>query len=44
MAKYKMHLLVCGGTGCKASSSDAIVEMLKKEVAANNLEIGRAHV
>ncbi|HPN23266.1 MAG TPA: NAD(P)H-dependent oxidoreductase subunit E, partial [Tenuifilaceae bacterium] len=38
MAKYKMHLLVCGGTGCKASSSDAIVEMLKKEVAANNLE------
>ncbi|HSA05269.1 MAG TPA: NAD(P)H-dependent oxidoreductase subunit E, partial [Tenuifilaceae bacterium] len=38
MAKYKMHLLVCGGTGCRASSSDAIVETLKSELAANGLE------
>lgn len=38
MSKYKMHLLVCGGTGCKASSSDAIAEKLKLELAANNLQ------
>ena len=38
MAKYKMHLLVCGGTGCRASSSDAIVESLKSELAANGME------
>lgn len=33
-----MHLLVCGGTGCRASSSDAIEEALRKELAANGLE------
>lgn len=33
-----MHLLICGGTGCKASSSDAIAEKLKTELAANNLQ------
>jgi len=33
-----MHILVCGGTGCRASSSDAIVEKFKSELAANNLE------
>lgn len=33
-----MHLLICGGTGCKASSSDAIAEKLKLELAANNLQ------
>lgn len=38
MSKYKMHLLICGGTGCKASSSDAIAEKLKLELAANNLQ------
>jgi NADP-reducing hydrogenase subunit HndC len=38
MAKYKMHLLVCGGTGCKSSSSDAIVENLKAELEHNSLE------
>jgi NADP-reducing hydrogenase subunit HndC len=35
MSKYSMHLLVCGGTGCRASSSDAIVENLKNELQAN---------
>lgn len=35
MAKYKMHFLVCGGTGCRASSSDAIVRSLKTELIAN---------
>ncbi len=38
MAKYRMHLLVCGGTGCRASESDSIVESLKSELAKNGLE------
>jgi NADH:ubiquinone oxidoreductase subunit F (NADH-binding)/(2Fe-2S) ferredoxin len=38
MAKYKSHLLVCGGTGCRASESDSIVEKLRTELAANGLE------
>lgn len=38
MSKYKMHILVCGGTGCRASESDAIVANLKKELAAKELE------
>ncbi|MGQ1891715.1 NADH-ubiquinone oxidoreductase-F iron-sulfur binding region domain-containing protein [Thermophagus sp. OGC60D27] len=37
MAKFKYHVLVCGGTGCRASQSDAIVANLKKAVADNNL-------
>src|SRR6056297_1604026 len=32
MTKYKMYLLVCGGTGCRASASDSIVESLKQEL------------
>ncbi len=38
MEKYKMHLLVCGGTGCRASQSDAILENLKSVLAENNLD------
>lgn len=38
MAKYKSHLLVCGGTGCRASESDSIVETLKAELASHGLE------
>ncbi|HOP05283.1 MAG TPA: NADH-quinone oxidoreductase subunit NuoF [Tenuifilaceae bacterium] len=38
MAKYKTHLLVCGGTGCRASESDTIVESLRNELAAHGLE------
>lgn len=38
MAKYKSHLLVCGGTGCRASESDSIVESLKAELANQGLE------
>lgn len=38
MSKYKMHILVCGGTGCRASESDIIVANLKKELAAKGLE------
>lgn len=38
MAKYKMHLLVCGGTGCRASASDMLLENLKKEARENGIE------
>jgi NADP-reducing hydrogenase subunit HndC len=37
MSKYSMHLLVCGGTGCRASASDAIVENLKSELESKGL-------
>ncbi|MCT4636463.1 MAG: NADH-quinone oxidoreductase subunit NuoF [Bacteroidales bacterium] len=37
MAKYKMHMLVCAGTGCRASASDTIVENLKKELDEKQL-------
>lgn len=35
---YKMHLLVCGGTGCHASDSDVLLEKLQEEIKANGLE------
>ncbi|MGE0089873.1 MAG: NADH-ubiquinone oxidoreductase-F iron-sulfur binding region domain-containing protein [Bacteroidales bacterium] len=38
MAKYKMHLLVCGGTGCRASASDSVLEHLKKELENKGLQ------
>jgi NADH:ubiquinone oxidoreductase subunit F (NADH-binding)/(2Fe-2S) ferredoxin len=38
MAKYKMHLMVCGGTGCRAAASDTIDENLKEELKSRNLE------
>jgi NADH:ubiquinone oxidoreductase subunit F (NADH-binding)/(2Fe-2S) ferredoxin len=38
MAKYKMHMLVCGGTGCQASAGGMLFENLKKEVQENNLQ------
>jgi NADP-reducing hydrogenase subunit HndC len=38
MAKYKMHMLVCGGTGCHASAGEMLFESLKKEVQENNLQ------
>lgn len=37
MSKYNMHLLVCGGTGCHASESDAIVCNLRDELEAKGL-------
>ncbi len=33
-----MHLLVCGGTGCKASQSDKIIENLNELVIKNGLD------
>ena len=37
MSKYSMHLMVCGGTGCHASDSDAIVCNLRDELEARGL-------
>ncbi len=33
-----MHMLICGGTGCRASASDVLYKNLNKEVKENNLE------
>ena len=38
MTKYKMHLLVCGGTGCRASAADSITENLKQALQEHNLQ------
>jgi NADH:ubiquinone oxidoreductase subunit F (NADH-binding)/(2Fe-2S) ferredoxin len=38
MAKYKMHLLVCGGTGCHASESESLLSHLKAIVSDKGLE------
>ena len=38
MTKYKMHLLICGGTGCRASASDSLAEALKRELENNSLQ------
>ncbi|MFN2313760.1 MAG: NADH-ubiquinone oxidoreductase-F iron-sulfur binding region domain-containing protein [Bacteroidales bacterium] len=37
MAKFRMHLLVCGGTSCRASESSLIVENLKRELEEKGL-------
>lgn len=37
MSKYRMHLLVCGGTGCRASESSLIGESLKRELEEKGL-------
>lgn len=37
MSKYSMHLLVCGGTGCQAAESDAIVCNLRDELEVKGL-------
>lgn len=38
MAKFNMHMLVCGGTGCRASASEVLYKNLKKEVQEKGLE------
>lgn len=35
---YKMHILVCGGTGCRASASQHIIAKLKNSLKDKNLE------
>jgi NADP-reducing hydrogenase subunit HndC len=37
MSEYKLHVLVCGGTGCKASSSDILVNNIKTEIKKQGL-------
>lgn len=38
MAKYKNHILVCGGTGCRASQSEEIVQNLNQVIEENGIE------
>jgi NADH:ubiquinone oxidoreductase subunit E len=38
MSEYKIHLLVCGGTGCKASESARVVDNLKHEISNQGLD------
>jgi (2Fe-2S) ferredoxin len=38
MSKYSMHLLVCGGTGCKSHESNILAEKLKKEFSQQGLD------
>lgn len=38
MAKYKMHILVCGGTGCKSADSAKIVDSLNAELESHGIE------
>ncbi len=35
---YRSHVLVCGGTGCTSSGSQAIVNKLEEEIKNNGLE------
>ncbi len=37
MSEYKIHVLVCGGTSCKASSSNELAENLKTEISKQGL-------
>ena len=37
MSEYTIHLLVCGGTGCKSRSSHAVAENLKTEIKKQGL-------
>jgi NADH:ubiquinone oxidoreductase subunit F (NADH-binding)/(2Fe-2S) ferredoxin len=38
MADYKIHLLVCGGTGCKSSHSQILAEHLRTEIKNQGLD------
>ena len=35
---YRSHVLVCGGTGCTSSGSQAIIDKLNYEIAKNDLD------
>lgn len=37
MAKYKMHVLICGGTGCQSSNSEAIFNSMERELSVRGL-------
>ena len=36
-SKYRLHVLVCGGTGCTSSGSQKIREKLEEEIKKNGL-------
>lgn len=38
MSKFKMHILVCGGTGCHASESDTLLDNLKTIINDKGLD------
>lgn len=38
MAEFNTHILVCGGTGCKASQSDLLTSNLRNRVAEHGLQ------
>ncbi len=38
MSNYKMHILVCAGTGCKSAESDKIVDNLREHVKNNKMD------
>ncbi len=38
MKTYKMHVLVCGGTGCHSSKSDILLEKFKEILEEHNLQ------
>ena len=37
MTNYNIHILVCGGTGCRASQSEQIIESLHEAVSRYGL-------
>ena len=37
MAKFKSHILICGGTGCQSSNSEAIFNNLERVLATKGL-------
>ncbi len=37
MELYRSHILVCGGTGCSASGSEQLIDLLNMEIEANDL-------
>ncbi|RFZ76993.1 NADH-quinone oxidoreductase subunit NuoF [Lacrimispora amygdalina] len=37
MSKFRMHLLVCGGTGCTSSDSLELVKMLKESIKKHEI-------
>lgn len=37
MANYKMHILVCGGTGCISAEANIIIDNLIKELETHNM-------
>jgi len=39
MQLYRAHVLVCGGTGCTSSNSEAIINELEAEIKKNGLEM-----